>query len=237
MARIVQIALVAFLVSTGLAIWFLVWQTVQSEKAIADAAVSLKASADDLPEVTARLSDTLDAINAPCVGFHGSETCGPLAQLSQTEKNIGIVAGLAALQVKQSATLVNSASVAVTSATQDVHTMAQAGTETLNTATETLGEGKRTIAAAQPLLSSLTRATDASTLSIQHFDVLLTSKDLATAMRNSASMTASGAEIMVDAKRVADDATRKYFRPTPWYRKAFPFLTTGAKIASYALPW
>ena len=36
---------------------------------------------------------------------------------------------------------------------------------------------------------------------------------------------------------VADSATAQYFKPLPWYRRAVPYVTTGAKIAAYALPW
>jgi hypothetical protein len=159
-----------------------------------------------------KANDTLDAINAPCVGFHGSVTCGPLAQLSQTEKNVGILAGQAALQVKQSATLVDSASAAVTSATADVHRMALAGTETLT-------EGKRTIAAAQPLLASLTRTSDASTLAIQHFDALVTSKDISEAISNIQFTTQNIGGVTADLRKVADKTTEDYLKPkTPWMK-------------------
>ncbi|MBU6232613.1 hypothetical protein KGP36_08370 [Patescibacteria group bacterium] len=166
-----------------------------------------------------KANDTLDAINAPCTGFHGSETCGVLAQAAQTEKNVGILAGQSALQVKQSAKLVDSATVAVSSAAQDVHGMSVAVAGTASEATGTLHEATESIAAFQPLAASLTRTTDASTRAVQDFDDLVKNPMWEQMGQNVVGMTHSGDLILADGSRVskkfADDYTRKQ---TPWMR-------------------
>ena len=113
---------------------------------VAQAMDGLSATTVQLQTTTAKLNATMDAINAPCTGFHGSVTCGPLAQLSQTIKNIGILSGQATEQVKQSALLVNVTTESLRNTSGKVTEMADAfvrtadaGTGTLNAATKTLG--------------------------------------------------------------------------------------------------
>ena len=221
MSKPLQVTFGAVLVVVALAVCLLVRETILLERALTATANKIAVASDvSLKPSLDKLNATLDAINAPCVGFHGSVTCGPLAQLSQTEKNVGILAGQAALQVRQSATLVNAASEAVTSATADVHTMAVAGTETL-------GEGKRTLASFQPLAASLTRTADASTLTVQHFDALVQSPDLAAAIQHANGMTASGDTILSNAAEVSTKAKQDYMKArTPWGK----FVTTGLDL-------
>jgi ABC-type transporter Mla subunit MlaD len=93
-----------------------------------------------------------------------------------------------------------------------VHRLALAGTDTL-------GEGKRTIAAAQPLLASLTRTSDASTLAVEHFDALIQSPDLSAAISNVQETTQNVAGVTLDLRKVADKTTEDYLKPkTPWSR-------------------
>lgn len=129
---------------------------------------------DKWGDAGAKLSATLDAVNAPCKGFHGSETCGVLAQAAQTEKNVGILAGQGAEQVKQSAVLVQTTAKAINGASNDVHQLsarlsgtadaltgtANASTGTLQTASTALGNANESIAALQPLISGLQRDSD-----------------------------------------------------------------------------
>lgn len=140
---------------------------------------SVNGATDALAATTGKLNATLDALNAPCVGFHGSVTCGPLAQLSQTEKNVGILAAKSAQQVQQSATLVNETAEAIKGAAADVHTMAQAGTGTLNAATGTID-------AFQPVIGQTSAA-------VAHFDALIQSPDVTDTLHNANLITASWA--------------------------------------------
>jgi hypothetical protein len=89
----------------------------ESKSAIAvigeHAATALDQVTYSADQVAGKVGGVVDAIKAPCAGFHGSVTCGPLAQLSQTEKNIGIVAGQSALQVKQSGKLIDASAASI----------------------------------------------------------------------------------------------------------------------------
>lgn len=136
---------------------------------------SVNEATDALAKTTGKLNATLDAINAPCKGFHGSVTCGPLAQLSQTEKNVGILAAQSALQVRQTAGLVTDTAEAIKGAAADVHTMAVAGTGTLNAATGTIN-------AFQPVAGHVDDA-------VGHFDDLLTSPDTLGMLHNGNEIT------------------------------------------------
>ena len=194
--------------------------------------VSVAADAVRLPNVQPtldRANATLDAINAPCTGFHGSVTCGPLAQLSQTAKNVGIVAGQSALQVKQSGKLIDAAATAVQEVSQHASRTADAATGTLTAATETLGEGKRTIAAAQPLLEAYTRTGNDLDAMIQE-----NSPSVRRVLVNAADMTASGNGILYDAKLMADKTREDYLRPqTPWMKIGHA-LWNGYDLAAFA---
>ena len=105
-----------------------------------------------------------------------------------------------------------------------------AATGTLQAVTTDVQALKPGLDAFQPLLSQYTQ--DGADL-----DALLKDKAVYGTLDNVQSLTGSAAHITNDAQRVADDATAKYFKPIPWYRAALPYLTTGAKIAAYALPW
>ena len=141
MSKWLQSVLALCAIAVTAAICLLCWQTATQEQAIGDAATALTRQLNAMPDLAPtvqKLNQTVDAINAPCVGFHGSTTCGPIAQLSQTAKNVGIVAGLSAQQVKQSGVLIDSAAQAVQKVSTDLSGTAQAATGTLNAATGTL---------------------------------------------------------------------------------------------------
>ena len=174
-----------------------------------------------------KLNQALDAINAPCVGFHGSVTCGPIAQLSQTAKNVGIVAGQSALQVKQSGVLIDAAAKSITEVTAHVNRTADALTQTAQGATDTLAEGKRTIAAAQPVLAALTRDGD-------DLHELLKSHAIDQTLTNVASMTDSGAGIMANGKTVSDKITYDFTHPVPWFKQPMKIITLGVDAALLA---
>lgn len=147
---------------------------------------SVNSATDALAKTTAKLNTTLDAINAPCVGFHGSTTCGPLAQLSQTEKNVGILAAQSALQVKQSSALVDAASDAVS-------TMATAGGKTLDAATDLAKEATTTLKTVNDPKTGIQPILSQSSAAVGHFDALIQSGDVTDTLHNANIITAAWA--------------------------------------------
>ena len=113
----------------------------------ASTAVSDSASAANVA------TSTMAALNAPCVDFHGDYICGPIPQLSQTEKNIGILAAQSAKQVKQSSRLVDAAA-------DSVQTLTVKAGATMDTA-------KAQIALVGPLLASGTGLLDEGKKTLQ----------------------------------------------------------------------
>jgi hypothetical protein len=117
-----------------------------------------------------KMNTTIDALNAPCKDFHGDYECGPIPQLSQTEKNIGIMAGDLAKQVNQSGQLTTAAAnsilsvsaklndelTSLKSATDAVTTLTNKGTETLGIVQTTLGDAVKKIPDTQPLVDAST---------------------------------------------------------------------------------
>lgn len=180
---------------------------------------------DKWGDAGAKLSATLDAVNAPCKGYHGSVTCGPIAQLSQTEKNIGILAAQSALQVKQSSTLVNAAATSITGVADQAKITLAAASGTAQEATTALGTMNQTIAQAQPLLG-------ASTTLLTRTDLSLNDPTTGTLPRFNAlfpkfSLLADNADGVVghvngiaeDAQKVADKETADFLKPVPWWKR------------------
>ena len=154
-----------------------------------------KSAPPDLQPTLTRLNATLDAVNAPCTGFHGSVTCGPLAQLSQTEKNVGIVAGQSALQVKQSGVLIDAAAKSITQVSEHVNLAADSATSALATVSVDLTMLQPTIKATTPLLLN---AGDA----VQDIDAFIKDNSplVHTNLVNVAGMTNSGNLMLIDAQ-------------------------------------
>jgi hypothetical protein len=50
-----------------------------------------------------------------------------------------------------------------------------------------------------------------------------------------AGITGHANAITGDAQRVSDDLTRRYFAPSPWYKKVGPFVELGTKVGNKAL--
>ena len=212
MSKWLQSVLALCTIAVTAAICLLCWQTATQEQAIGDAATALTRQLNAMPDLAStvqKLNQTVDAINAPCVGFHGSTTCGPIAQLSQTAKNVGIVAGLSAQQVKQSGVLIDSAAQAVQKVSTDLSGTAQAATGTLNAATGTLTTIQTQ---AGPLMAVYTKDG-------QDLDALLKSHALNQSLDNVQAITASGELIMANGARVTTKMADDYTKPsTPWGR-------------------
>ena len=168
------------------------WVTMRQEQTIGDAATALTKALPDLSGTVGRVNATLDAVNAPCIGFHGSVTCGPIAQLSQTEKNVGIVAGQSALQVKQSGELIDAAAISIEDVTKHVDTVADTATTTLASVSILTSEVGSKV---PPLLEAYTQTGD---------DLDATIKDNAPSLHlilvHGAGMSASGDLMLSDAQ-------------------------------------
>lgn len=179
-------------------------------------------------------NQTVAALNAPCVGFHGSETCGVLAQASQTTKNLGIVAGLAAQQVKQSATLINASTGAVNSAADAVRTLSERANQTADAVTTLLGTANTTVAAAQAPINALTPLLGHSDAAVSDLDALLKDEALHQTIVNVDLTTASMAGVTGDLRKVSDKLTGDLLAPKPWYRKVLPSIGDFWDIAAAA---
>ena len=220
MSKWLQSVLALCAIAVTAAICLLCWQTATQEQAIGDAATALTRQLNAMPDLAPtvqKLNQTVDAINAPCVGFHGSTTCGPIAQLSQTAKNVGIVAGLSAQQVKQSGVLIDSAAQAVQKVSTDLSGTAQAATGTLNAATGTLTTIQTQ---AGPLMAVYTQDG-------QDLDALLKSHALNQSLDNVQAITDSGNVILANAAEVSTKAKEDFMKArTPWGK----FVTTGLDL-------
>ena len=87
-----------------------------------------------------------------------------------------------------------------------------AGTGTVTQAQADLVTLNDSLAATKPLIQH-------SDLAVQHFDALVSSKDLADALTNVQVTTQNIAGVTADARKAADKATEDYLSPKPWYRK------------------
>jgi hypothetical protein len=195
------------------------------------AAWRLGVMADRVPDLTATVAKTnqaLDTVNRPCA----PGPCGTLANIDKLTVKVGDLAVTSQRQVAQTDVLVTSVAAEVQRTGETIERTGASAQRTLDAATGTLQEGQRTLAAFQPVLG--------------HADATVADLDAAlkadagpfnATLVNVQNITGSTARITNDAERVADDATEKYFKPEPWYKKAVPALTVGAKIAAYALPW
>lgn len=175
------------------------WETMRQEQAIGDAAAALTAQLNAKDSPFAKLGATLDALIAPCKDFQGDYVCGPIPQLAQTEKNLGIVAAKAAQQVQQTGALIqastanlNRAGDSVTELTAHLSKTADAATDLTQGLTADTRTLDSTLSATQPILASLSRDSD-------DLDALLKDGAIHQTLNNLQGMTASSNSILADA--------------------------------------
>lgn len=190
----------AKLVSETLALLTLAGCAVWVARDLHETNLQLRETISASNETIRSLNETVTAINAPCTSFHGSVTCGVLAQASQTEKDIGILAAQSALQVRQSSVLINGAAQAIQGAAGDVHTLATAATGTAQEATAAIGTVQTTIAQAQPVLESLNQSVQGSTKLIADADSRLRDPQIDALLTHIQGMSASGDKMLADAQ-------------------------------------
>ena len=164
---------------------------------------------------------TLAKVNAPCTGFHGSTTCGTLAQVDQSAKNFGIVAGQTTEQVKQSGLLIeaatqnmNTVGYHVSQVADSIDQTAKATTVAVNQATMDLATANTAIASSQPLIAHLNDAAVSANKSVLDFNALLEGPDLPMILTSSAGITTSLDSMLVRGNQVETKATQCYLYPT-----------------------
>ena len=177
-----------------------------------------------------KVNATLDAVNAPCVDFHGSWTCGPIQQLSQTEKNVGILAARSARQVQQTGVLVTAVAhnldtvgVAIKETAGHVNGTADAAAGTFNAATGTLNAGASTLNSFKPLV--LHMDTTASDL-----DALLASPDLSQAIQHLNETSGNVAGITDSVDKMTLHLEKQVDSPKPLWKTAIPMAETTGKL-------
>ncbi len=181
----------------------------------------------DLSATVAKADSTLDvagatfaSLSGPCKDFQGDYICPPLTQLSQTEKNIGILAGQSALQVKQTGALVTATAQNLNTVGDSVKQVATAATGTLQQARTDLVTADGTIAAAKPVLVNLA-ATESD------LDGILSENraHIASTLANVDGITANGNGILADGRKVSDKLTKDFVTPKRWYQNIGPKLS------------
>jgi len=201
------------------------------------------------------VNKTLATVNAPCTGFHGSVTCGPIAQMSQTTKNIGILAAQGAEQVKQTGAVLTSAAGtiqnvggAVTGTLTHVNTATDALTGTADAASKSLttlsthinpaiDTANATIGDAGAAIRKLQPVEDDADRMVKDFDARVTSPDVDRALKGVADTSEQAAlttvqitAIATDIRKAADQATA----PQPWWKKILNYGTLGVNVACLA---
>ena len=199
---------IAVLVVSGY-VCYLLQETAQQVKG-ADVAGVFKKANSSLDSLNA----TLLAINSPCTSFHGSTSCGVLAQLSQTEKNFGIVAGQSAEQVKQSGQLITAAAGNINLIGQHVNSALDVFAGTSKQATTDLASMNDLFLGAKPLVSHLDAVAISADISVERFNAMLASPQLATITTNFESMSGSGVHIMQTTDQVETKLAKCTLHPT-----------------------
>jgi hypothetical protein len=184
----------------------------------------------------------LDHLNRPCKGASGPDACGTLAQINKTAIDAGDAIVRTQLIERDSQPHIIAAmdefgqtAKHLSSTADSLSVTAHAATETLTSATDTIGEGKRTIAAAQPLLAQLTANGASLQATTDTLNDTLKRQAIGKILDHAAGITGHADAITGDVQRVSDDLTRRYFAPTPWYKKVGPFAEFGVKAGNKAL--
>ena len=189
-----------------------------------------KAVPDLAPTVTAA-NKMLADLSAPCKDFQGDWVCGPIPQLAQTEKNIGILAARSAQQVQQTGTLVTAVAHNLDTVGDSVKTVAgrlsvtaDAATGTLNAATGTLDtvNGR-----AGPLM-------DAYTQSGVDLDKLLKNKAITQTFTNTAAITGNVAGITHSLDLIGAHLETTVDKPQPLWKALIPGAELGGKLYACA---
>jgi hypothetical protein len=195
-----------------------------------------------------KVNATLDKINAGCVDIQGDYVCGPIEQLSQTEKNVGILAARSAQQVQQTGTLVtavannlNTVGEAVKSSAGHINVTADAATGTLTAATGTLTAATGAIQTltidaktANDLLVQLKPLIASYTATGNDLDTTIKTANGIMASPNVTIMLANGAQFTTTAVQLEQKLAQCTLHPTlPCVLKSD--ILFGAQVGGYLL--
>lgn len=206
------------LLAVALSVPFLAWRAARVLQSVDEAAQAVKAGAQVIPAIT-------EAISGPR---------GTLHEVNKAVVKIGDAIVTTQLQERQSAPHVIAAMDTFRDAAGSLKEAAAALTGTAQGATEALAEGKRTIAAAQPLLVSLTATADASAQTVRTFNGRLSDPRIDAILDSFKTMADSGAGISTDLRKVTDKASADYLTPKPWYRKVGRFASDAFDYGALA---
>ena len=198
--------------------------------------------------VVSGLNKTVTAVNAPCADNGHQVVCGPVAQLSQTEKNIGILAAQGAEQTKQSGQFIIGAVTNMNSVTAHITKLVDSLTDT----SKDLGGTARAFAgtadaarddlkAAQPAIAQAKPLMDASTTTVQNTNkfVMTITPDLARFMKSSADGMDKvnigldqGNGILTDTHKMTTHLEKDADAPKNWFAKSIPVAGDLIKITA-----
>lgn len=187
----------------------------------------------DFTQSVTKLNAALDTVNRPC----SPGPCGTLANVDKLTVKAGDVAVTTQRQVAQTGTLVTATAHDLATVGDSVRQVAAILSGTATAATSTIQQAQTDLQTANGTIASLQPLLGHADSTVADFDALLKNPAIPETMQNAEQITWNWNEISYDGKRLADDATKRYFTPAPWYRKALPYTEAGAKIAAYALPW
>ena len=193
-------------------------------------------------------NQTIAKVNAPCTDFHGDYTCGPIEQLSQMEKNFGIVAGKTAEQVQQSGQLVTGAVVNMNDVAVHIKKLidaltgtAGAFTDTAKSGTKVLDQAATDLKSAQPTIAATKPLVAASTETVQNTNKLVIgmTPDMTRFMKSSADgmdkMNVGLTQfngIATDTHKMTTHLEKDVDAKTPWWKKTGRTVVDLIHIAS-----
>lgn len=153
----IRIALVALLLTATGVIAFTGWDLHQTQLEARLAIYNASAAAYSA-------NSSIASLSGPCKDIQGDYICPPLTQLSQTEKNIGILAAKSAQQSQQIGTLVTATAKNLDTVGDSIRQVAGSLTGTATAATGALDAGKALLSTANDEKTGLPaiqgRATD-----------------------------------------------------------------------------
>ena len=173
---------------------------------------------------------TLEAINAPCTSFHGSVSCGTMAQLAQTTKNFGIVAMPRSPRragEAERAAVITATAANINQVGARVSALADAGSETLQAANATIAKIGAKVPDTQPLVDAATKTAGDLDKTVVDADALVESPDVGRFMAASAETSVQVSDIAADVHKEADSLTA----PQPWWKKLTAYGNTSVNVA------
>lgn len=174
----------------------------------------------------------VDALVRPC---GGGKPCGTLATLSKAITKAGDAVVTTQLAERATVPHVLAAMDSFKLAGDQASQTADALTGTARAATGTLTTAQTTIAAGKPLLESLTRTGDASTLAVEHFDALVQAKDWTEALHHVNGISANVEGITGSMDKISAHLEKTVDAKKPLWQTLIPGAELGGKL--WACAW